>query len=27
MQAYHAFMGREPYSTSDAWAFDPYPES
>ena len=27
MQTYHAFLGREPYSTNEAWAFEPYPES
>ena len=27
IQTYHAFLGREPYTTADAGALEPYPES
>jgi hypothetical protein len=27
MQTYHAYLGREPYTTDEGWAFERYPES
>ena len=27
MQTYHAFLRRQPYTTDDPLAFEPYPES
>ncbi len=27
MQTYHAYLGREPYTTDETWAFEPYPQS